>query len=102
MSVATSGKSGAGAQESGTAREIELTSHQEDYPDEALKEPLPTGSPQAWRPVSTEEKKASRKLNRKLDLMVRLLFLQESPYEAGLTRADPSAPRNGIHVQPTR
>lgn len=48
----------------------ETIHHHEELDEEALKTSLATGIGQAWRPASGEEKAASRKLNRKLDLMV--------------------------------
>lgn len=48
----------------------ETIHHHEELDGEALKASLATGTGQAWRPASGEEKAASRKLNRKLDLMV--------------------------------
>ena len=48
----------------------EIIHHHEDLDAEALKTSLAIGAGQPWRPASADEKAASRKLNRKLDLMV--------------------------------
>ncbi|KAI4727242.1 hypothetical protein E4T49_05018 [Aureobasidium sp. EXF-10728] len=48
----------------------EIIDRDGDFDEETLKASLTTGTGQAWQPTSAEEKAASRKLNRKLDLMI--------------------------------
>ena len=82
----------------------ETIHHHEDVDEErTLKPSLAIGTGQAWRPASAGEKAASRKLNRKLDIMV----MHSSPacgslMRTRLTREDPPTSCYSVHVQSAR
>ena len=110
MSVANGSQAVSGAEKTGTADQVELGHHHEELHEHALKTSLATSTPQAWHPVSAEEKAASRKLNRKLDLMVSNGWKYLPEYQAAkmnvskLIKKHTDSPTscNGIHVQPAR